>query len=246
LTVWVSRRERAAGRDAAAGQAHAPLGARGGFQLVLSDRYLRLIAFTFVVLNVVNTLGGFLLDRLIVDEAARLVSVGGAADPREAVSRLSGSVQFSVNVLGFVLQAFLVSRIFKYIGVRGALFILPVLALGSYALIALVPVFGVVRWVKIFENSTDYSVQQTARHALFLPTSREAKFKAKQAIESFFWRLGDLLQAVVVFIGVRLAFGTSQFALVNVAFVVVWLALVAAIGREHRKLVPHEVEERAA
>jgi AAA family ATP:ADP antiporter len=40
----------------------------------------------------------------------------------------------------------------------------------------------------------------------FLPTSREAKYKAKQAIDSFFWRSGDLLQAGVVFVGVRLAF----------------------------------------
>ena len=54
---------------------------------------------------------------------------------------------------------------------------------------------------KILENSTDYSIQNTTRQALFLPTSREAKYKAKQAIDSFFVRFGDMLQALVVFVG---------------------------------------------
>jgi AAA family ATP:ADP antiporter len=245
LTLWVNQRERASGGDAAGQAATAPIGQRGGFRLVFSDRYLGLIAALFVVLNLVNTLGGFLLDRLIVDESIRqAAAVGG--DQRAIVARLSGSVQLSVNILGFLLQSLAVSRIFKLIGVRGALYILPVLALGSYALIAALPIFAVVRVAKILENSTDYSIQQTTRHALFLPTSREAKYNAKQAIESFFWRAGDLLQAVVVFAGTAFAFSVSQFASLNVVLVLVWLGLVYAIVREHRKLVPIETQERAA
>ena len=138
------------------------------------------------------------------------------------------------------------SRIFKYIGVRGALFILPAIALGSYTMIALLPVFAVVRWAKILENSTDYSIQNTTRHALFLPTSREAKYKAKQAIDSFFVRAGDLLQAVVVFVGTMLAFSIRGYALVNVA-------LVARLDRARRRrsranivlLAPADVEKAA-
>ena len=246
LTFWAGRRERAGGRDASAAAADAPLGRRNGFRLVFADRYLFLIAMLFVVLNLVNTLGGFLLDRLIVEESLRQVAAGLGSDQREIVSRLSGGVQLSVNILGFVLQTFAVSRIFKLIGVRGALFILPLLALGSYGMITLLPIFAVVRIAKILENSTDYSIQQTTRHALFLPTSREAKYNAKQAIESFFWRAGDLLQAGVVFIGASLAFTVSQFAAVNVVLVLIWLGIAVAIVREHRKLVPVESEEKAA
>jgi AAA family ATP:ADP antiporter len=246
LTFWANNRERSAGRDAAAAAADEPVGRRNGFRLVFSDRYLFLIAMLFVVLNLVNTLGGFLLDRLIVEESLRQVAAGAGVDQREIVGRLSGGVQLSVNILGFLLQTFAVSRIFKLIGVRGALFILPVLALGSYAMIAALPIFAVVRIAKILENSTDYSIQQTTRHALFLPTSREAKYNAKQAIESFFWRAGDLLQAVVVFVGAGLAFTVSHFAVVNVVLVLIWLGFVVAIVREHRKLMPAEDQEKAA
>ena len=92
--------------------------------------------------------------------------------------------------MGFLLQLFVTSRVIRYLGVRGALFILPALALINYSIIAVAPILAVVRIGKILENSTDYSIQNTLRQALFLPTSREAKYKAKAAIDTFFTRAG--------------------------------------------------------
>jgi AAA family ATP:ADP antiporter len=247
LTIWVNNREQAAS-PAKSDDSERPLGGRGGFQLVFSDRYLTLIAFLVLVFSLVNTLGGFMLNRLITDEAASRVAAGTAngLSQQALIGTMVGTVQTSVNLLAFLLQAFAVSRIFKYLGVRGALFILPFVALGAYTLIALLPVFGIVRWAKVLENSTDYSVQNTTRHALFLPTSRQAKYTAKQAIDSFFVRAGDLLQAVIVFVGVRMAFGVRSFAVVNLILIGVWLALAVGIAREHRKLTGADAEERAA
>jgi AAA family ATP:ADP antiporter len=240
LTVWVHRRERVAHSDTHVkmpeARAEQPLSGAGGFQLVASNRYLRLIALLVLVFSLVNTLGGFILNSIITVEA------GG---DRALIGSMAGRIQTWVNLVSFLLQAFVVSRIFKYAGVRVALFILPVIALGGYTMIALLPVFAVVRWTKILENSIDYSVQNTTRHALFLPTSRDAKYKAKQAIDSFFVRAGDMLQAAVVFIGTMLAFGIRGYAIVNVALVLVWIVLAVAIVREHRLLAPVDVEKAA-
>jgi len=248
LTIWVHRREKTQqhatprlvatgeGKESAAAAPDQPLSRAGGFQLVASNRYLRLIALLVLVFSLVNTLGGFILNSMITAEA------GG---DRALIGSMAGRIQTWVNALAFLLQAFVVSRVFKYAGVRVALFILPVIALGGYTLMALMPVFAVVRWTKILENSTDYSIQNTTRHALFLPTSREAKYKAKQAIDSFFVRLGDLGQAAVVFIGTSLAFGIRSFATVNIVLVLIWIGLAVAIAREHRKLVPVDVEKAA-
>lgn len=134
----------------------------------------------------------------------------------------------------------------KLIGVRGALFVLPLVALASYSLIAFLPIFSIVRIAKVFENSTDYSINNTARHALFLPTSREAKYKAKQAIDTFFWRAGDLIQALIVFVGLRASLSVRAFAAVNLALVFVWLWLAVAIGREHRSLTAPDQSSLAA
>ena len=78
---------------------------------------------------------------------------------------------------------------------------LPLIALGGYAIIAAGAGFSVVRWIKTAENATDYSIMNTARQLLWLPTTREEKYKAKQAIDTFFVRGGDVLSAAVVYRG---------------------------------------------
>jgi AAA family ATP:ADP antiporter len=233
----VNRRERSES-VAEKRQSQEPLGKEGGFKLVLQSRYLLLIAFLIVLLNVVNTTGEFLLGKLVVENADQAVAASGAAEEAKQayIGQFYGNFFSWVNLIGFLLQLFAVSRIFKWIGVRGALFILPCIALGGYGLLIAFPILAAVRVAKILENSTDYSIQNTARHALFLPTSREAKYKAKAAIDTFFWRFGDMLQAGVVFAGTQLAFAVPHFAALNLVFVGIWLFVVGLIYREHKKL----------
>jgi hypothetical protein len=49
------------------------------------------------------------------------------------------------------------------------LLLLPVISLISYTAMWIVPVLGVVKVMKIAENATDYSINNTARHVLWLP-----------------------------------------------------------------------------
>ncbi len=237
LTRLVHARESRRNLEQKRSAAVEPLGREGGFQLVCHDRYLLLIAVMVLLLNLVNTTGGYLLDIFIKNEAVRVCGAGdNALAARTAfIGGFSGTILTWANLLVVVIQMFVVSRVFLYLGVRGALFVLPALALGSYGLIAAAPVLSLVRTVKIAENATDYSLSNTARAALFLPTSREAKYKAKVAIDSFFARFGDMIHAAVVFVGLRLALTPAGFATVNVAFVCVWLVVVVLIAREHKR-----------
>jgi AAA family ATP:ADP antiporter len=244
LTLWVHQRERpTAGGDAKEPQ---PLARTGGFELVLKNRYLLLIGLLMIAVNLVNTLGGYLLDLMMTDWASG-IAAGNEETEQALLGTMKGGIDTWVNVLALLFQAFLVSRILKWIGVRGALFILPLVALGSYTLMAFVPIFSVIRVAKILENSTDYSIQNTARHALFLPTSREAKYKAKQAIDSFFVRVGDMLVAGVVFLGAEtFALSTRTFAILNIGFVLITVAIVANIYREHKRITADAPAEQAA
>src|SRR5262249_2792367 len=143
---------------------------------------------------------------------------------------------FWVNTISAVLQAFVVSRVIKWLGVGGALVILPIVSCGAYTILAFLPVLGIVRGAKITENSLDYSLNNTARQSLFLPTAREVKYKAKQAVDTFFVRLGDVLSAGLVFAGTTwFALKPAGFAIVNVGFTLVWIVIALAIGREFRK-----------
>ena len=55
-----------------------------------------------------------------------------------------------------------------------------------------------IRLVKVGENSIDYSLQNTARQALFLVSSRVEKYVGKTTVDTLFVRLGDVLSACVV------------------------------------------------
>jgi AAA family ATP:ADP antiporter len=126
---------------------------------------------------------------------------------------------------------------------RGVLLALPLIALGGYAVIAAGVSFAVVRWIKTAENATDYSIMNTARQLLWLPTAREEKYKAKQAIDTFFVRTGDLLSAALVFVGTSvMQLSIARFALVNVAIVVLWIGLALVVLKRHQTLVERRDE----
>jgi AAA family ATP:ADP antiporter len=236
-TLVVNRRQIEQAGDADRERAHERLGPQGGFTLIARDPYLLWIAVLIVLLNVDNTTGGYVLNRLIVGEAATRFGSGAdaVAASRQFVTAYSGSMTAAVNLVGFVLQLFVTSRVIRWIGVRGALFVLPAVALVNYSIIFAAPVLAVVRIGKILENSTDYSIQNTLRQALFLPTSRESKYKAKAAIDTFFTRVGDVISAGAVALGQIIGFTVATFASINVGLTVAWLGVAALIAREHRR-----------
>jgi AAA family ATP:ADP antiporter len=213
-----------------------PVTRKGTFRLVFEDRYLLLIAFLLLVLNWVNTTGEYILGRTVAGaaEAAVAADKSGGLSVSEFIGQFYSEFFFAVNLLGLVVQLFVVSRVLKYFGVKVAVMVLPLIALCGYAILAFAPILALVRVVKIAENATDYSIQNTVRNVLFLPTSREQKYKAKQAIDSFFVRAGDVLSAGLVFLGTTmLGLGVMGFARVNLVLAAVWLLLALAIGREY-------------
>jgi AAA family ATP:ADP antiporter len=210
----------------------------GGIGLVLKDHYLLLIALLVVLLNWINTTGEFILADFVQRDAAARAASGGA-DAGTLITAFYGSFQFWVTVVSLGIQLFLVSRIYRTVGVRGALLIHPTVVALGYGMLALapllggfIPIFTLIRWVKIAENSLDYSLMNTTRHALFLPVDRDSKYEGKTAIETFFWRFGDLIQAGAVFVGLHwLQWEAPQFALLNLLLAGAWIALAVALGR---------------
>ena len=209
------------------------LAAGNGFAMIFADRYLMLIALLAVLLNVVNTTGEYLFGRYIV-EAARLAHPGDGAAREQFIGGAYSRLFSTVNLAGFVLQMFVVSRVFKFLGVGKSLFIHPLVAMTGYLTMLQAPSMAAMGLLKIADNSVDYSLGNTTKQALWLPTSREAKYKAKQAVDSFFVRTGDLLQAGLVFLGERLAFAVPTFAAVTVVLVGGWLGVVALLNRQLR------------
>jgi AAA family ATP:ADP antiporter len=213
-----------------------------GFTILLHDRYLLLIAGAVLMVNVVNTTGDYMLAELVsrAADAAAAVADDAVAPRRIWIGVFYGNFQTAISVLTALAQLLLVARLFRWAGLERALFVLPVIVLMGYGTVALLPLLGLLTAVKVVENSTEYSLQNTLQQALFLPTSRDAKYKAKAAIDTFVVRAGDVGSAALVYLGTLVALGVRGFAVANVLIGCLWLLLVLRLVRRHRALsAPH-------
>ncbi len=216
----------------------------GGIGLVLRDRYLLHMALFVILLNWINTTGEFILaDYVKADAAERVAASGGELDLGTVITSFYGDFFFWVTFISLVIQLFLVSRIYHVVGVRGALLVQPVIVALGYGLLVFgpmlggfIPFFYLVRRIKFAENGVDYSLMNTTRQALYLPVDRDSKYDGKIAIDTFYWRFGDLIQAVGVYIGLNLLFWKAHdFALVNLVLAIGWIGLAMVMGRDYSR-----------
>ena len=232
LLIWVNSRIVAPVASEARKEESEPLANESAFSLLVRDKFLILIAVLTLLINWCNSTGEYILDRTL------LAAVNGSAQHENAmvfVGQFKAEYFEWVNIAGVILQLFAVSRILDKLGVRAALFFLPVVAFSGYTLMLVAPVLSLIRLAKAAENSLDYSVQNTARQALYLVATRVEKYVGKIAVDSFFVRFGDVLSAIVVYVGTKLLLPTQVFAAVNLALILVWIFVVVLVGREHRR-----------
>lgn len=233
--------DRSAQRAAPAGKAarvEAPLGeGKSAFGLLFSNRYLMLIAALVLLLNVVNTTGEYLFGKYVVQNSVAQFGPGAAsaAERGKYIGETYSSFFSNVNLLGLLLQLFVVSAVFRVIGVGRALFIHPLIAGTGYLLMLRTPSFDFIRWLKTADNAVDYSLGNTTKQALWLPTTRQEKYKAKQAVDSFCVRAGDVIQAGIVYTGELASFSITAFAALNVVMTAAWLLVAKGLSRRLRE-----------
>jgi len=234
----VERRE--AGRRGQAAKAQEPLAGAGGFTLLLRNPYLLLLAALLLILNVVNTTGEYLVGRTVLETAAASATTPEAKEA--IVGAFYGGYNFWTSVVALALQTFVASRLVKYVGIGGVVLMLPLVGFGTYGVIASGVGLAILRWAKIAENATDYSIMNTARQLLWLPTSREEKYKAKQAADTFVVRSGDMLSGLAVFLGTTYLHASVRgFAWMNLVLILVWLTIAVQLVRRYRSLSAKKV-----
>jgi ATP:ADP antiporter, AAA family len=234
---------------AATGAKPAKVSGTNGFRMVFQTKYLLLMALMLMLLNWVNTTGEYILGSIVKEQALKMIADGraGGLSEGQLIGDFYSKYFTAVNVLGLLLQLFVVSRIVKHFGIPWAVMILPMLSFTAYGIIALYPALMAVLAAKVAENSTDYSLNNTVRNMLFLPCTYEQKFSAKQAIDSFFVRMGDVLSAVLVFVGTSiLSLHPRGFAAINATIVAIWLFLAWRVGRQYARLTAEQAQKAGA
>jgi len=174
---------------------------------------------------------------MVTDQAAAVASTQGLSI--EAwIGSFYGDMYFWINLFGLLIQMFLVSRLFRAIGILGALLLTPLVIITLFGVLVFIPVFALMRLTYIIQSSLNYSLRNTTHNSLFLPTDREATFEGKTTIDTFFWRFGDFLSAVVVFLGTSIFYlNTQGFIIFTFLFAIIWLGSALYIFRPYRQIM---------
>ena len=186
--------------------------------------------------------------KYVLAEVAQRTAANASFNREAFLGSFYGGYLFWVNVVTVIIQSLLVSRIVKYLGLAGALLALPIVALGAYGSVLVGATFALVRVAKTAENATDYSIMNTARQMIWLPTTREQKYKAKQAADTFIVRFGDMLSGALVYVGTTFFhFGPQRFAFANVILCLLWLGVGILLVRQYRALTkkPDQIQVAA-
>jgi ATP:ADP antiporter, AAA family len=244
LFAWISARAGSPGRRPDDAHHDEPLLHDRVFKVLMRDRYLLLIAGLTLLLNWVRSNGDYLLDRTLLHALADARAQGAQASA--FVTTFKADYFEWVNITGLVLQSLVVSRVMTRFGVRTALLVLPALAFAEYGTYLVAPILSAFMVMKVGESSLEYSLQNTARQALFLVSSRVEKYVGKTVVDTVVVRAGDALTALVVWAGTRAALSTRAFATLNLVLITAWIVTVLAIGREHLRRTGESEAQLAA
>lgn len=240
LSQWIHVHAlKQAGSSTARAAATEAIGGRAGdaFRTVFSDRYLLYIAAFSLVFTLVKTNGDYVLARTVETAADHAVRAGTLAPGQVQgyIGEVFASMTFWVDLVSLALQGLVVSRVVSRLGFGAAFCALPWLALGDAVVMTIFPVLTAVRVGKTIESATDYSLNNTVRNMLWLPTSRRSKYLAKQATDTFFVRAGDISSAWLIFGVTTLGLPLQAIPLSNLGLIAAWLILARGILRERRQ-----------
>lgn len=186
-----------------------------GAKLALSSKYLAAIVGIMAFYEIASQLMEYLFSK-----AAEIL-------PGTTVTQsFINGVYLKANVIAAIIQIFLVSFIIRRLGLSFALCVLPVAAIASSSSYLFLPSLTTAALLVISDNGLNYSLQQTARETLYVPTTPDEKYKARAFTNMFVQRLAKGI-AILGIMGVR-SVGVPLYYIALAAIVV--LAIMGMLG----------------
>ncbi len=209
-----------------------------GAKRVLSSRYLLSIVAIVGLYEMVSTIMDFQFTSTI------LYYLDG-----DEIGRQFALVFAVTNWVALLVQLFLTSFIMRRFGVGVALLALPAVALAGSAGFLAFPVLLTGSFLNTADNGFSYSINQSAKEALYVPTSRVEKYQAKAFIDMFVQRFAKALA-----VGLSLAIttfltgfeGVRWLSLLTAAILLVWVQAARYAGREFDRLTSEDEETEQA
>ena len=225
LQVWRDHRPLDAGEKSSR---RMPLGGNpfAGIGTVLHSRYLLGIAAFVVLLASVSTFLYF--------EQARLVELH--FPDRIDQTRVFGTLDFVVQGLALAIQLFLTGRIAQRLGIVVLLTAVPVVMALGFLWLALAPTFAVFAVVMVTRRAGEYALARPGREMLFTVVPIEAKYKAKNVIDTAVYRGADAVSGWVKTGIDVIASNPAVVAVAGAVLALVWAGTGWSLARQHKWL----------
>ena len=194
-----------------------------GVKIVVTSRYLLAIAAIVLLYEVASQV----LDYQYSTASEALEGAG-------ATQAFFGAVGTIAGVVSVITQFFLVSFVIRTFGLTTALLVLPVVMAVSSAVYFAMPVLTAAALLTISDNAFSYSMNQTSRETLFVPTLPEVKYKARAFINMFVQRSGKGL-AIIMALGLS-AVPMTYLSVLAVVVIAIWVVFALYAGREFERL----------
>ena len=186
LQRWRDRQPLRPGEDPAR---RSPLGGNpfAGIGTVLRSPFLLGIASFVVLLASVTTFLYF--------EQARLIELHFPDPVRQ--TQVFSYLDITVQSLTIITQLFFTARIAQRLGVVVLLAAVPVVMALGFLWLALAPTFAVFAAVMVFRRAGGYALARPGREMLFTVVAPDAKYKAKNVIDTAVYRGADAVSGWV-------------------------------------------------
>lgn len=202
-----------------------------GARLAMASRYLLAIVMVVFLYELVSQI----LDYQYSTEAESLVGAG-------ATQAFFGQITTIIGVVSVITQFFLVSFVIRKFGMTTALLVLPVAMAVASGIYMAVPALWAGALLTISDNSFSYSINQTARETLFVPTSADVKYKARAFANMFVQRVGK--GAAILMALALTALPIRYLSILSLLVIAVWTGYAVFAGRRFDELTGEEAEER--
>jgi len=149
-------------------------------------------------------------------------------------------IDLAVNTLTVITQVFLTGRIVRRIGIALALAALPLFCVLGFAAVGLAPTLMTIAVFQVLRRSGNYAVARPCREMLYTVIPRDAKYKAKNFIDTFVYRVGDQVGALSYAALGALGLGAAAISMVAAPLAAAWLGVGLWLGRRQKELAsPH-------
>jgi len=156
-----------------------------------------------------------------------------------AIGQWFSNVYLVTNIVALLVQLLLTGFVMSRLGVHVALLVLPVAILAASTGFAALPILLIGSLLNTADNGFSYSINQSAKESLYVPTTKDEKYKAKAFIDMFVQRFAKAV-AVVVSLGITTVFveyaSIRWLSAVIIPLIVVWVFAAVYAGRRFREV----------